>query len=129
LPTERLCRLVLLGLLPALVERDLAVFGEALHELNRLVGEAFRHLQGGIYAHPEAADLVAFLRRQGIRGVGQSSWGPTLFAVVALGQAEHVAALLRERCSGAFTAGVVIVTSAANEGAEVRWERDDVPGH
>jgi beta-RFAP synthase len=31
--TDRLCRLVLLGLLPAVVERDLARFGEALAEL------------------------------------------------------------------------------------------------
>src|SRR5436305_319740 len=37
--TEALCRLVLLGMLPALAEHDLDTFGEALHDFNRHVGE------------------------------------------------------------------------------------------
>jgi beta-ribofuranosylaminobenzene 5'-phosphate synthase len=46
--TEALCRLVLLGVLPALIERDLDDFGEALYEFNVRVGEAFALVQGGI---------------------------------------------------------------------------------
>ena len=71
--TDALCRLVLLGMLPALLERDLTAFGEALYEFNARVGEAFAPVQGGVYAHPRLTELVAFIRTQGTRGVGQSS--------------------------------------------------------
>ena len=116
-PTDALCRLVLLGLLPALVERDVDAFGEALHDFNAQVGEAFAPVQGGVYASPRIAELVAFVRREGVRGVGQSSWGPTVFAVVADDdRAEHLAARLRDR----FALGdAVLVTRACNRGATI----------
>ena len=78
--TETLCRLVLLGVLPALAERDCRTFGEALYEFNARVGEIFAPMQGGRYATPLAADIVKFCRRHGATGVGQSSWGPLIFA-------------------------------------------------
>jgi beta-RFAP synthase len=78
--TDRLCRLVLLGLLPAVLEQDIASFGAALSELQQQVGQVFAPAQGGIYALPELEAIVADLRSQGLHGVGQSSWGPTLYA-------------------------------------------------
>lgn len=80
--TEALCRLVLTGLLPALAAADLTAFGEAVYELNARAGDAFAAAQGGRYAGPAVAALVARLRGLGVRGVGQSSWGPTVFGVV-----------------------------------------------
>src|SRR5262249_28107580 len=79
--TEALCRIALLGLVPALLERDLAAFGEACFEFNRRAGLLFKASQGGEYRSPESAELVATLRQFGVRGVGQSSWGPTIFAI------------------------------------------------
>ena len=79
--TERLCRLALLGVLPALHGVDLPVFGEALHEFNRTAGEAFAADQGGPYCCATVAALIGWLRSEGSAGVGQSSWGPTVFAV------------------------------------------------
>ncbi len=76
-----LSRLVLFGMLPALLERDLPTFGESLYEFNRKAGEAFASVQGGPYASRELAGLIAELRTMGLPGVGQSSWGPTLFVV------------------------------------------------
>ncbi|WP_435009896.1 beta-ribofuranosylaminobenzene 5'-phosphate synthase family protein [Tundrisphaera lichenicola] len=79
--TDRLCRLVLLGLLPAAIERDLLRFGEALEELQRRVGQGFSPAQGGIFARPEAESIAGVLRTEGLHGVGQSSWGPTLYGL------------------------------------------------
>lgn len=79
--TEAMARLLLLGILPALAERDLPAFGEALFEYNRCAGEMFRPVQGGVYAHPLTAALVDVLREGGIRAAGQSSWGPTVYAI------------------------------------------------
>jgi beta-RFAP synthase len=110
--TESLCRLVLLGMLPALAERDLPAFGEALHDFNRRVGDMFARAQGGPYAGM-LGEIVAFVRQQGVTGVGQSSWGPTLFAVTEGG---HQAAYLADRIRDRFQLrpGEVIVTAACN---------------
>jgi beta-ribofuranosylaminobenzene 5'-phosphate synthase len=82
-PTDALCRIVLTGMLPALAARDLDAFGEALHEYNARAGEAFAAEQGGPYAGPAVTELVESLKGAGVKGVGQSSWGPTVFAVTA----------------------------------------------
>lgn len=117
--TDALCRLALLGLLPALVERDLPAFGAALFEFNALVGAAFAPVQGGVYAHPRLAEVVAFIRDQGIPGVGQSSWGATIFAVVEdQERGTDLAGAIRERFG--LSEGEVVVTSACNVGATIR---------
>lgn len=81
-PTEALCRIVITGLLPALAAGDLDAFGEAVYEFNIRASEGFMIEQGGNYAVPEMAKLAHQLRHEGVKGVGQSSWGPTLFAIV-----------------------------------------------
>jgi beta-RFAP synthase len=119
LRTERLCQLLLQGMLPALREGDLPTFGEALFEFNRRVGEAFRPVQGGIYSHPENARIVSFLRKQQVRGVGQSSWGPALFAVCASeDEAQNLSRQLQARFG--LVPEEVVVTGACNHGAVVR---------
>lgn len=69
-------------IIPAAKAGDLELFGEAIHELNRLAGEPFAAIQGGTYSSPAICELISELRQLGIRGVGQSSWGPTVFAIV-----------------------------------------------
>jgi beta-RFAP synthase len=116
--TDALCRLVLLGMLPALLERDVDAFGEALHEFNARAGAAFAPIQGGPYAGPLVTELVTWVRQQGVAGVGQSSWGPGVFAV--LGDEDRASALaagIRRHFS--LGPGQVLVTAAANEGAAV----------
>ncbi len=115
--TERLCRLVLLGILPAVAERDLPAFGQAVVELQHHVGSAFAPFQGGLYASPDSESLIAELTRLGLVGVGQSSWGPTLYAFGALSEPERrtVAARMLDRWG--FPASAVLWTKAANDGA------------
>jgi len=74
--------LVETALLPAARTGDVAAFGDALHEFNRRAGAPFAAAQGGTYASSAIGELIADLRQHGIRGVGQSSWGPTVFAIV-----------------------------------------------
>jgi beta-RFAP synthase len=92
--TDRLCRLVLLGVLPALVEQDLRAFGGFLEEIQAAVGSQFAPVQGGLYAHPDVEALAVSLRSLGLVGVGQSSWGPTLYGLTD-GPAEARAEILR----------------------------------
>jgi beta-RFAP synthase len=126
--TEALCRLVLLGMLPALQERDGDAFGEALYDFNRRAGECFAPVQGGPYAGPATAELIALVRRLGARGAGQSSWGPTVFAVFAdPGKAEDF--VRRAGDQGLMPGVEVSISGAANQGAssEILPENDSEP--
>jgi beta-RFAP synthase len=68
-------------LLPAASAGDFATFSESLYQYGYLAGTCFAASQGGPFASPRIAQLVAWLRSTGIRGAGQSSWGPTVFAL------------------------------------------------
>lgn len=114
--TETLCRLALFEILPALQEKDFRTFAQGVHEFNALAGEMFRHVQGGTYAHPSTARLIAILNQWGCLGAGQSSWGPTVFAFAASGEeAEQWGERLRLLPEAAEHE--VIVTSGQNHGA------------
>jgi beta-ribofuranosylaminobenzene 5'-phosphate synthase len=77
--TDRLCRLVVLGLLPGVVERDLGAFGTSLTELQHLIGQCFAPAQGGRSLRPDLESIARYLVAEGLKGVGQSSWGPALY--------------------------------------------------
>ncbi len=115
--TERLCRLVLLGILPAVAERDLSSFGQAVIELQHHVGSAFAPLQGGLYASPDSESLIAELAGLGLMGAGQSSWGPTIYAFGALSEPERRSVASRMLDRWRLPASAVLWTRAANHGA------------
>ena len=77
-----LCRRVVMQLLPGLATADLAAVGEAIGEIQRRVGDHFAPVQGGRFASPAVAKTLAWLAGQGVAGLGQSSWGPTGFAIL-----------------------------------------------
>jgi beta-RFAP synthase len=77
-----LCRHVLMQALPAIAERDLKSFGKAIQALQTLTGDYFAPAQGGArYTSPIVAQALTMLEQAGVDCFGQSSWGPTGFAV------------------------------------------------
>ena len=84
-PAERaghLCRLMVMAALPALIEGDADRFGRAVGEMQRTVGDHFAPVQGGRFTSPLVAGALAWLESEGVPGVGQTSWGPTGFAII-----------------------------------------------
>jgi beta-ribofuranosylaminobenzene 5'-phosphate synthase len=79
----RVAHLVLMQLLPAVAVADLPAFGAALTEVQRITGGWFAPAQGGVFAPGETGELVEQLRQWGAIGVGQSSWGPAVYGIVA----------------------------------------------
>jgi beta-RFAP synthase len=77
---DRLCRRVLMQVLPALAERDLPQFGKAIREIQAVLGDYFAPQQGGRFTSREVGEVLRRLDRAGAHGIGQSSWGPTGFA-------------------------------------------------
>ncbi|MCA9187759.1 MAG: hypothetical protein R3E01_02940 [Pirellulaceae bacterium] len=70
-------------MVPALERRDVDAFGEAVYEYGLRAGACFSgKLKGGSFATPTLARWVSIARELGVRGIGQSSWGPTLFAIL-----------------------------------------------
>ena len=78
----RICRLTLMKVIPGVIMDDIRGFGEAITEIQALVGEHFAPYQGGVYATPAGREVAEFALSRGAHGVGQSSWGPTVFALV-----------------------------------------------
>jgi beta-RFAP synthase len=122
---ERIAHRILMGLLPALVEEDLAGFGSALNEIQRLVGEMFRPVQGERFAHPMVMDLVEELLAGGAAGAGQSSWGPAVYGLVGGDEAARALADRVERRLGGR--GVVRQARFDNRGARCWTDVGAVP--
>jgi beta-ribofuranosylaminobenzene 5'-phosphate synthase len=100
-------RLLLTSLLPGLQRGDIDEFGAALSEIQRAIGAIFADQQGGIF-HPSAAPLIEALEVLGVGAVGQSSWGPTVYGIVADPErADAVARHLRERAGASASVTVV----------------------
>jgi beta-RFAP synthase len=116
---ERVAHLTLMALLPALVEHDFAAFGDALSEIQRINGRWFSPVQGGYYAPGRSSALIQALSAWGAIGVGQSSWGP---AVYALAGDPEAAAALAHRLTTAFPGTVVHSVLFSASGAVVRAE-------
>ena len=116
--TELLCRIVLMELLPAVASRDFSSTASALQEFGQLNGSHFAPVQGGIFADLQMAELAKWLTDQGHVGVGQSSWGPTLW-VLCLNESEAIR--LREQIASlpSARACTIHLTAAQNTGAAI----------
>jgi len=117
--TGRLSRTILMQMLPALVERDPAAFGQSLTTIQRIVGSWFRPVQGGTFASPLGARIARAMARAGALGVGQSSWGPTVYG---LATDEGLATKLEQAARRAMSEsgdGVVFRARANNRGANI----------
>ncbi|MCH2570979.1 MAG: hypothetical protein MK103_06365 [Planctomycetes bacterium] len=116
--TGKLCRQVMLNLLPSLIESDFRTFSESVYQFNREVGECFSMWQGGPYSSKQVERAIQYFRSEGVQGVGQSSWGPTVFGIV---ETNADADTLRVGFKKFFPekAFQVSVSRFCNQGAEV----------
>lgn len=123
----KLCRLVLMKILPALAQSDIVGFGQGISELQRTIGNHFASLQGGRFYSDEVEGALSWMARNGAAGVGQSSWGPTGFAVC---ESERVAndLLARSRESRRKSSPLQFVLSKPrNEAGSVQIDTIDGP--
>jgi beta-RFAP synthase len=116
--TEELVRLAREELFPAAARSDFQAFSVAVDRFCFLAGQCFAAVQGGAYNGPLLTRLVEIMHACGASGVGQSSWGPTLFALLPNeAAAQDFVVRLREATPQIeFT---TLVTPPNHRGAEV----------
>jgi beta-RFAP synthase len=112
----RICRLALTQVAPAVLTRDIRTFGAAVTEIQAIVGEYFAPYQGGRFATHAGCEVTEHALAWGARGVGQSSWGPTVFALT---EGEKAAVALADSIQTTFGCRLarVEVSRARNRGA------------
>jgi beta-RFAP synthase len=115
----KMCRIILIKMLPALVEEDIQTFGSALTELQVLTGSSFSSVQGGIFADNRIKELVNFMVKEGALGSGQSSWGPSVYGLIKgrIGADDLLNKVQRHlnRTNG----GYAFYTNANNKGSQI----------
>lgn len=113
--TEELEEIATRQIAPSVRNGNFADFSAAVFRYGFLAGKCFAPVQGGTFAQADTAKLVAWLRSQGVVGVGQSSWGPTVFAVTAnTSDAEQLREMLTREQD--FQQAKMQIGAAANTG-------------
>jgi beta-ribofuranosylaminobenzene 5'-phosphate synthase len=115
----RMCRLTMIKLLPSLIERDIKSFGEALTEIQTVIGDYFAKVQGGTYSSQTAADGIALMQKLGVYGAGQSSWGPAFYGLTRKEEAKEIKAGIQAFLNE-DVGGQVFVVKANNRGAYIK---------
>jgi len=119
---QRVAHLVLMALLPAVAEADLATFGSALTAIQAITGSWFEHVQGGTFAPGPSEELICRMAEWGVPGRGQSSWGPAVYGIV---DGEDASLRLADRVRAALGAGGTVYEGPFRTiGARV-WRADD----
>lgn len=94
----------------------------ALEATQEIVGGWFAPAQGGhVFGSLQRDRLVENLREHGLRGLGQSSWGPTLFGFSREPEAEIRSRLETELGSSSHTSSLSgwRISKAANQGRHI----------
>ena len=103
--------------MPAARAGDFERFGDSLYRFGYEAGMCFAARQGGAFASPRIGQLVRTIRELGVRGVGQSSWGPTVFALLENSEAAtRFTDRIREHVGSEDT---VLVAEPSNTGARI----------
>lgn len=116
----RLCHLLLMRGLPAVLEGDIEAFGSVITALQASVGDYFAPAQGGRFTSARVRQALGFMADHGAVGIGQSSWGPTGFCLVDNPErAERLLLLAREAMAPMDTLRFEIATPR-QRGADIR---------
>lgn len=127
-----ICHQLLMRVLPGAADGDFAAFAAGVTQIQRVIGRHFAPAQrGSAYASAAVGRAIEALADAagGDTGaaIGQSSWGPTAFAVLP-SQARAEALLMQLRAQGGIAPSLEChVLSARDHGAEIIDRMADAP--
>lgn len=110
-----ICKEVLLEMVPAIAEKDIARFGKALSKVQEITGNIFACPQGGVFSK-FSGEALKLIEECGAFGSGQSSWGPAVYGLFPdIEEAERAMAMLKKKDRNTYW----FATKARNRGAAV----------
>jgi beta-ribofuranosylaminobenzene 5'-phosphate synthase len=117
-----ICHQVLMRVLPGAACGEFAPFAAGITHIQKLLGRHFAAAQGGsAFTSAAVGRLIEWLEQCTGHGaaVGQSSWGPTGFAILP-SQAEAEAVVVAARAAGVVAPSLALrIVSGRNTGASV----------
>lgn len=123
--TRRLTDIMCDRMLPSAKSASISEFSDAVYEFGLLAGSCFESVQGSAYNGAELERLVKHLRAIDVRGVGQSSWGPTIFSIC---ESESSALALVDKVRSQEWGGEydLAIATPDNRGARVSTDAADL---
>lgn len=126
-----LCHRVLMQVLPGAASAEFAAFASGLNRVQQILGAHFAPAQGGsTCTSPAVGRLLHWIAQQHsaaapLAATGQSSWGPTAFAIVP--SRDAAAALLAAAAAAGVIAPQLLLRTVAsrNQGAVLVDRRGD----
>ena len=112
---QELSHLILMQTLPGIIEEDLSVFGNSILKFQDL---GFKKIEVSLQ-HQRVKDLMTFQINNGVKCVGMSSFGPTIYSIFESDDdAISMSKLIKDEFSDI---GVTcIITEANNKGTEIQ---------
>jgi beta-RFAP synthase len=116
-----LCHEVLMQVLPGALEHDIKAFAHGVNEIQNTIGSYFApHQNDSMYTSPRVQRALEWIAGETTAAIGQSSWGPTGFAIVAT-EDEALRVLAAARAAGRLDPGLITrIVAGRNHGAAVR---------
>ncbi|MEP7298887.1 MAG: beta-ribofuranosylaminobenzene 5'-phosphate synthase family protein [Burkholderiales bacterium] len=124
-----ICHEVLMRVLPGAASGEFKAFALGVSRIQQLLGEHYAPVQNGrAYTSAAVGRLMRWMgAAEGEAAVGQSSWGPTGFAIVE-SQVRAEALVAAARAAELVEPGLVLhVVAARNHGAEIDDRRTIAP--
>ena len=120
-----ICHQVLMRVLPGAASAEFAPFAAGINHIQQLLGAHFAPAQGGsAYTSAAVGRLLDWIGTAGHgAAIGQSSWGPTGFAILP-SQAQAEAVVEAARAANLLAAGLTLtIVAGRNHGATVTDSR------
>lgn len=115
---QAISHIILMKLLPSLVEKDIAEFGDAISSIQDI---GFKKIEVKLQSD-RVRKLMKTMTEVGAYGVGLSSFGPTIYSFTdSEKRALTIAKATEDRMEK--TGGRVLITRARNEGAELHYDQ------
>ncbi|HIH37241.1 MAG TPA: beta-ribofuranosylaminobenzene 5'-phosphate synthase [Methanocellales archaeon] len=108
---QALSHIILMELLPALIEKDLQVFGSSINRIQKI---GFK--QREVDLQPQAREIMEVLLQSGAAGAGMSSFGPLIYGITD--SPSEVKKAVKEQLGERIK---ILTTQARNNGASIRF--------
>lgn len=109
---ERICYITLMKLMPAVLEKDIVSFGDAINKIQTI---GFKKIERNLQSQ-KVNNIIEYMLDNGIEGAGMSSFGPTCFGITDT----NVKSMKKDLQDLMGNDSFIKITNGKNEGSKIR---------